>query len=548
MMRYRRAKLWLVAAVAVASFGPATRALAQADDIRVDVYLKDADMLTATRALTAKTGLQFVFETSNDPFGKITLKLDQVTADDAIKYICQSAGASFRRDENGVYLIGHGKSLVEHPKNTVAPPSKVVKLVKRIKLMSADPHDVMDMLFNRIPDPNRHWREQGDFMSAGAPGETTKSPTPVAPAAAFPVSQQNYPQPVTNKEGGNDITLPGEDAGQRGGGGFGGGGGGGDIGGGGGGGFGGGGAGGFGGAGGQNGGIGGGQNGTQGFGPRSLVPQGIDYITYDPTDNSIVVRGTEEDIAELQTNISRFDVAPKQVLIKIEFITTGSSLSKSLGYDFNYERANVFFGEQAGIFARSSDPVFLAYSTGNITMRMRTLLSEGFGKVVNAPIIRTLNNQPAALNNSVSTTFFTSNVVSTTSGIITSFTPVFLTIATQIIVTPRINGDGTITMYLQPNIADFGQVRTAPNGQSIPDRLSQAIQVVARVKDGETIVLGGLNRKSDQGTLLRFPILSDLPVIGQFFRSNTRDRNNSELLIFVTPTVIQDEDSGGLGP
>lgn len=545
-MRSKWTNSVLVACLVAAGICGSPRAFAQGEDVRVDVYLKDADMLTATRALTAKTGLQFVFEPSSDAYSKVTLKLDQVTADDAIKYICQAAGATYKRDENGVYIIGHPKPASAEPlKNPVAPAVKQVKIVKRIKLMKADAQDVLERLYGFQPDPNRVWKNMSEFGGLMPKDELRAFGNNTPQMASFPVSQQNYQRPMTSKGDAGDIILPGEEAGQRGGGEGGGGGGGGGGFGGGGGGFGGGGQGGFGGGGGGIGGQGGVLSSQ-----RTLIPPGImqDYIVYDPTDNSIVVRGTEDDIAELQQNISRFDVAPRQVLIKVEFITTGTSLAKSLGYEFNYQRTNVFFGEQPGTFVRSSDPIFLSYATGNVTMRMRALLTEGFGKVVNSPVVRTLNNTQALLNNTVRTTFFTSQVVSTPSGNITSFTPNQISINTGISVTPRINGDDTITMALSPQIEDFGQVRTAPNGQSLPDTLQESVQVVARVKDGETIVLGGLNRKSDQGTLLRFPILADLPIIGQFFRSMTRDKNYSELLIFVTPTILKDEDIGGLGP
>ncbi len=103
-------------------------------------------------------------------------------------------------------------------------------------------------------------------------------------------------------------------------------------------------------------------------------------------------------------------------------------------------------------------------------------------------------------------------------------------------------------MFLTPQIQDFGQLRRGPDGSEIPDRLSSSIAVVARVKSGETIALAGLTRKSDQGSESRFPILGDLPIIGQFFRSNTRQKGQQELIVFVTPVIIEDEDLGGIGP
>ncbi|MBI1755480.1 MAG: hypothetical protein HYR64_00040 [Fimbriimonas ginsengisoli] len=514
------------------------------EELRVDVYLKDADLLTATRALTQKTGLQFLVEPSSEPFGKITLKLDQVSPEDAIKYICQAAGARFKRDENGVYIIGHNRPEPTEAKAPQAPAPEPDRVVRRIRLMKADAFDVYQQLQSRVPDPNRMFKAMNEFRNVNRldPYGKTMPTLGNTEIVSYPVGQSSFPAPRTGLDSNaKDIVLPGESANQ-----FETGGGSANQGG-----FGGTGQGGVGGAGGGQGGFGGqagggGQAGLQGG--RGLIPASIDFLTYDPTDNSLVVRGLESDIALLQSNINLFDVAPKQVLVKVEFVTTSSSVAKSLGYDVAYQRGSVFFGTQPGTFARASDPIFLTYGFGNITMRMRALLSEGYGKVVNAPIIRTLNNQPAQMTNTVTTTVFSSTVVSTPSGNITTTNLTPLTITTGLQVNPRINGDGTVTMAMNPTIQDFGQTRRGPNGQEVPDQLAQTIQVVARVRDGETIVLGGLNRKTDTGSMARFPLLSDLPIIGQFFRSSNRDNNRSELLIFVTPTIVKDDENLGLGP
>lgn len=512
------------------------------DDVKVDINLRGAELLDATRVLTAKSGIQIVFEPSKEPYQKINIQLKDKSADEALKYICMAAGAEVRKD-NDVYVVSHVKQPGE---KTVTAPAKAVKLnSRRLTLINADAKDVADQLLGRDIDTYRAWRQIKQYDSASKTLTGPRYETGVQDTH-FPVSEQayqNYTRPTQGKDGGgNDVAQGTEQSNQFGGGG----------------GFGGGGQNGGGFGGGQNGGGGfGGQNGGGGFGGqngginngRGLIPQDIDYFMYDPNDNSIVVRGTEEAIAELQTQISRFDVAPRQVLVKVEFITTSSSLDKAIGYDVNYERANTFFGTIAGSFARSADPIFLTYSTGNVTLRLRALLNSGTGKTVNSPIIRTLNNQPATLQDTTTTTEYTSTVTSNSAGNVTSFTATQITIATGITVSPRINGDDTITMALSPQVSGFGQERIAPDGTtSTRDILTQQIRCIARVHDGETIVLGGLNTKDDTEQIKRYPILGDLPIVGQFFRSSVITKSHSELLIFVTPTIIRDDENGGLSP
>src|ERR1700757_372643 len=110
-MSSKVARWVLLTGLSVLVVAPLTVASAQQPaETRVDVNLKDADMLTATRALTQRTGINFVIEPSSDQgYARITLQVSRVTPEDAIRYICQAAGASFRRDDNGVYIIGHEK-------------------------------------------------------------------------------------------------------------------------------------------------------------------------------------------------------------------------------------------------------------------------------------------------------------------------------------------------------------------------------------------------------------------------------------------------------
>lgn len=277
------------------------------------------------------------------------------------------------------------------------------------------------------------------------------------------------------------------------------------------------------------------------------MPAGITRVTYDPTDNSLIVQGDDASIRELELLIAQFDVAPKQVIIKVEFITTSTSLDKALGIDWNYQRGSMFAGSRPGTFARAADPIFLNYATGNISTRLRALLTEGWGRTVTSPLIRTLNNQTATVFNQVTTTIFINSVVNGPSGVIITPNPVTLTATTFLTVTPRINNDDTITVFLAPTLQGFGQLKRGPDGQEIPDILSQSISVVARVKNGETIALGGLTNKVDNYSESRIPILSDLPIIGQLFRGRNTNTNSSELIVFVTPTVVE-EGNNGLGP
>lgn len=550
-----------VAAMAFVMVAPAhTQDANQQEVKRFDVALADADLHYATQTLATVSGLnlQFVFAPTDKEYKRITLSLTGVTVDDAMKYICEAAGAEFRKDPGGVYVImPKGANPVEPAKSAgavVVPEAP--KVVQKIVLTHYHPREMLQLLFAQEVDRLGEWKALLRFRQMHAAtyiGKDAGNPVVIADS---PASYQNLtnpganpnvnPAPTATGSNNNGITIPGgsDQGGLVGGGGGGQLGGGGQFGGGGG--FGGGG---FGGGGqfGGGGGFGFGQGGQVNLqGGQGFVPQGIERVTFDPTDNSLIVQGTDDAIQQLERLIRQLDVAPQQVIIKVEFITTSQSQERNFGIDWLFQRGQVFLGNTPGTQARAGDPFFVNWATGNLTTRLRTLLLEGNGTVVNAPFVRTLNNQPAFILQQISTFIILNQVIAVGNGqVISAPTLQNITVQSGLSVQPRINRDGTIVMTISPQVAEFGEIRRAPDGTEVPDVLSQTIFVTARVKNGETIVLGGLTRRQETFTVQRYPILSDLPLIGGLFRSTSKKLNNQELLVFITPTIVEDESTGG---
>lgn len=495
---------------------------------RFDLNLADADLAAATQMLASRSGqaLQFVFKPAAEPYGRITLNLHGVTVEEAIKFICEAAGAVVKKDPSGVFVIGHASDFPT-PTEPVDPPVKPVKapsVVSKIFLKNYHPKDMLELLYAQEVDSQGEWKALLRFQKLNTPIPEIAQSAPMI--LNTPITQSPQPQDLT-QGGDNGIIVPGG-ANQIGG---------------------------RGGQGGRlgQGGVQGGNIGGQGNqggninlqGGQGFVPEGIDQITYDPTDNSLIVKGTDSAIQELERLISRFDVKPKQVTIKVEFITTTNNVDKSFGIDWLFQRGNVFLGNTPGTQARTGDPFFVNWATGNLTTRLRTLLLEGNGTVVNAPFIRTLNNQPAFIQQTLVTWIITTQTIATNTGIIQ--TPVLTPVPVNsgLSVQPRINNDDTVTMTIAPTVSELGKLNRNPLGTDVPDISTQQIFVTARVKSGETIVLGGLTRKQESNSYQRYPILSDLPIIGNLFKSSRRTVNNQELLVFITPTIIPDEDGGG---
>lgn len=498
---------------------------------RVNLYLKDADLMTATRLLSQQTGLQFVLEPGDNKFSKINLSLEDASAESAIKYICQAAGGYAERNEEGIFIIRYGAK--REALTTNIDPEKDIVVFKTIPIMRADPRDVHELLtVGAIVNPDRAYKELYEMRNYTSPNVWGNNANPSLSSPQQFGTPRNENNNVRSDEG--LLNLPGSGSNQRGGGG-----GGGAA---------------LGGGQGQPGGGGGGQgtNGGASFsgqnagGGQGLLPAGTQDLTYNPATNELIYRGTSQGYQDLLNILAQIDKAPKQVTVKVEFITTTQNLDKALGIDWNYERAGIFAGVAPGRFASSADPVFLNYATGNISTRLRTLLTNGFGRVVTAPVVRTFNNQLATVSAGTSTWVFVTNQTITNGIVSTTVSPQNITINSTLQVRPRINGDNTITMTLAPSIASITGFRTSPDGNQFPEFTFQTIQVAVRVKDGETIALGGLTTKQDTVQQSRIPLLSDLPVIGQLFRRKQTNQGSSELIIFVTPKIV-DESMSGLG-
>jgi len=535
---------WTALAAAALMIGAVLPAAAQEvrSANRIDLVLKDAELLTALQALSLQTGIEFTIQVAEtDKIRRITVSLKDKTAEEAIRYICEAAGVVVEKDETGVFVVRTASASV--PVSPTAPAPKR-GVLKRIKLRHADPRSLYrHVLLGEVPDAFHDITDFKRLMRASGGSQATVYPESDG-FSRRTAELNNEPVAVRERLSSDSIVLPGEQAGQRGGGGgalggggqgFGGGGqpGGGGIGGGG---IGGGGGQGF---GGQGGGQGLGLTGGEGF-----VPEGLTNFSYDPNDNSIIVQGPEDLIRQLEAIIEQFDVAPKQVFIDVKYITTSNSKDTSLGIDWLYQRGGIFAGARPGYLARSTDPVFINYATGNITTRLRTLLQDGWGRVVSNPSVTTMNNQFALFQASTAITIFTATRENGPSGVVTTWNPQQITLNSGVSVRPRINNDGTVTMTISAQVTQFGQIRRSPDGTEVPDQLSQFVLVPVRVPDGETVALGGLTSKNDNYSRSRIPILSDLPIIGQFFQGRNMETSTQDLTIFVTPSILKDQNIG----
>ena len=105
-----------------------------------------------------------------------------------------------------------------------------------------------------------------------------------------------------------------------------------------------------------------------------------------------------------------------------------------------------------------------------------------------------------------------------------------------LLVRPRVHGDGRITLRVHPVVSTV----TGINSDSLPQTSSREAETTVMLKDGETVVIGGLIREEISRTLQEVPLLSKLPLVGELFKNRSTSRRKSDIMIFITPRIVKD--------
>lgn len=294
------------------------------------------------------------------------------------------------------------------------------------------------------------------------------------------------------------------------------------------------------GAGGGAGGRGGGRGGGGGQAVFTL-PDGIKELVGYDLISALIVVGEPDAIQELRELIELLDVPPQQIEVEARFVTLSVNDADSLGMTWSVTNGTA--SASGSTLGQGGASFAFQYATGNFQALLTTIVRNNKGKVVNAPKVATQNGQPAivAFDQTIPVTI--SDTVITQASQTVSTTIDTIDVTTELVVVPRVTGqppDESITTIIVPQVADIIGYVDNPSGGTIPIVATQQIQTMLRVPNGQTIALGGLVRKNNSESSTRIPLLGDLPFIGGLFRSRTRTTDESELLIFLTPTILRE--------
>jgi len=277
----------------------------------------------------------------------------------------------------------------------------------------------------------------------------------------------------------------------------------------------------------------------------------------DVVNNALILTDTPVGLEATTRFIRSLDRVPRQVQIEVKLIEVTLDDSFDLGVNWGYASGP----DSKGRYVGTSDPVSgvpntaltgagvdLAAKTvygglrlGRITndyildLAITAAAKKGKAKVLSNPKVSTLNNKEASIEITSEQPYAITDVV-TTGGVATASTK-FGSVITgiKLRVKPIINSDGRITMLISPDVSQ----PTAFTGVAVPGKDTRKADTNVIVNNGETIVIGGLIYDSQSDYVYKVPVLGDIPLLGALFRRKSVSRKRLELLIFVTPKIIE---------
>lgn len=270
-------------------------------------------------------------------------------------------------------------------------------------------------------------------------------------------------------------------------------------------------------------------------------------LILNPSAGTVLVTGTPTQLRDIRTYLDTFQSAiQRQVRIEAKFVEVTLSRQYQLGIDWQAIQSLTKLQLNTG--TGSGVKLSLGAAGGQtvtITDVLDALETQGDVRVLSSPSVSTLNNQRAVFNVTTDEVFFalTRQPVATPSGVIFTTNVETQPVAVGIVmdVVPQISKDNTITMNVRPMVTSL--VRTATLSEDgvqaqapVVDR--RDLDTMVRVRDGETIVIGGLIQRRIEKTRVGLPLLKDIPVLKYLFSTVKETEQRGELVIFLTPTIV----------
>ncbi|MDP2794233.1 MAG: type IV pilus secretin PilQ [Sulfurisoma sp.] len=267
----------------------------------------------------------------------------------------------------------------------------------------------------------------------------------------------------------------------------------------------------------------------------------------DPYTNRIFVTDTPSRLNDVRQLIGAIDIPARQVLIEAKFVQASKTFSEALGARLSFTNTKDTFlrrGDPSVLLANAANPMsfspgipggntlrfalFNADATRIINLELQASEQDARAKTISSPRVVAENNSSAKISDG--TTFYMTIPASGN----TAASSTTIDASLSLTVTPQITPDGKVKMKLA---VAKKSLAGAPTAQGVNVRNSE-VTTDATVDNGGTLILGGVTVAESGESVDKVPVLGDIPIIGALFRSKTATASDSELLVFITPRIL----------
>jgi type IV pilus secretin PilQ/predicted competence protein len=283
-------------------------------------------------------------------------------------------------------------------------------------------------------------------------------------------------------------------------------------------------------------------------------------LVIDDRSNTIMVRDIQKSVEDVSTMIGRLDSRTPQVQIESNLVETTPSFSRALGLEldsvFNDGRiitssrfiaGSPFTGAAQGITNQLIVPnsgFRFGYFANNVRSVLSAAENEGNIKIISRPSVVTLNNVPSTIKSErilrialpASTNIASGSGAAAGTAVATEKIPVGINLT----VVPQVSSDGFVLLNIKVKSSSIANSPTVTGGVAgvVPfDELNREAEANVLVKDGETIVIGGILKDTDANATGGIPYLKDIPVVGWLFKNWRIQKDFEELVVFITPRI-----------
>lgn len=284
---------------------------------------------------------------------------------------------------------------------------------------------------------------------------------------------------------------------------------------------------------------------------QESLSKGVGYLRIDERTNKVAVTDYPAKLDEIEKIITAFDEKTPQVLIDAQIIQISPSDKFEMGVDWDYWLEK-HFDFKAALPMGTANRLLLGTTSaapahqGDYKAILDILRTIGDTKILSSPRIMALNNQEAKILVGTKDAYITSTTSqSGTSSTVTSQSVNFVDVGIKLFVTPTINQAGFVTMKIKPEISTAERQSLISEGQTtqVPIVTTSEAETTVMVKDGITIIIGGLRKDERSKTVKKIPLLGDIPLLGFFSRSTSDSLTKTELVILLTPHIVGGENT-----